>query len=354
LITTTADLLTNATRKKAALQAEFGNQLAAYCAGLLSHEEVSQVEHWLAKLEAIEPDALRTVGLRAQVLAKQGQAEQGAKNLLALAAKQENLAGPVAVMLERIRQPAQAEAMFKRYVAQSARPEAVLALAEFYGRQHRAQDALLVCEGTLKKCKIEQVGASAVFVLYATKSHAEQQTKVISWLEAELAAKPGSTALLTQLAAVRRLQKDYAAVITLYRRALEHDPNDTLTLNNLAWLLALKDKNGKEALSMIERAIELDGPQAELLDTRAVVYLTLADADKAVQDLEEAIAETPTAHRYFHLAQAHRIAQRRSAAGHAMRRAVELRLDEATIDPLELPAYRQMINDLNEKSASVR
>jgi hypothetical protein len=37
-----------------------------------------------------------------------------------------------------------------------------------------------------------------------------------------------------------------------------------------------------------------------------------------------------------------------------MRRAVELRLDEATIDPLELPAYRQMINDLNEKSASVR
>lgn len=356
LLTATQDLLASVTipRKKDALKAEFANQLAAYSAGLLRHNELSQLDHWLTRLEAIEPNTLRAVGLRAQALAKQGQAEQAAQNLLKLAASQDNLTGPVAVLLERIGQNTHAEAMFKSYIAQSARPEAALALAEFYGRQHRGQDALAICQGAMKNCRIEQVGASAVFVLYATKCSEADHAKVAGWLQTALDVNPKATALLTHLAAVRRLQQDYAQVIALYRQALDQDPRDTLTLNNLAWLLALEERKGAEALSMIQRAIELDGPQAEFLDTRAVAHLALGDSDNAVKDLDEAIAETPTAHRYFHLAQAHHIAQRRSAASQAFRRAVDLRLDETTIDPLELPAYRKMISDYSAKSASTR
>ncbi|MCI0682563.1 MAG: tetratricopeptide repeat protein [Gemmataceae bacterium] len=354
LLTLTQDAFANATRNKPALQTEFANQLAAYCNALVRHDDLAQFNHWLPRLEELEPNNVRTIGLRAQLLAKQGRAEKGANNLMALAAKQDQLAGPVAVLLERIGQLKPAEDMFKRYVSQSPRPEAALALAEFYGRQHRPQDAFAVCQGALKTCRIEQVGASAVFVLYATRCNAEQQRQVAGWLQAGLTAKSNATALMTQLAAVRRLQSDHAAVIALYRKALEHDPNDTLTLNNLAWLLALKDQNASEALSLIQRAIELDGPQSEYLDTRAVAYLTLGDAENAVKDLDEAIAETPTAHRYFHLAQAHQLAQRGTAAAHALQRAKDLGLSEATVDPLELPAYRQIMNDQPAKSASVR
>jgi tetratricopeptide (TPR) repeat protein len=341
VVNATAEALRNRAGDPA-LQKRYADQVASLCASLLRRDHLGEAEAWLAKLEEAEPDGIRSVGLRAQLLGKRNQSGQAVPELLALARDDEKLTGPVATLLEKIKQPKAAEEMYRKFVAQSKKPEAVLTLAAFLGRQDRADEALTLCEAALKTCRPDRVAEVAVLVLYTSKFTDGQCRRVAGWLQELIEKNPTSVALPTHLAAVRRLQKDYPGVITIYRRALERDANDTLTMNNLAWLQALSERNGGAALKTIQRAIELDGPQAELLDTRAVAYLTLGDARRAIQDLEEAIAETPTAHRYFHLAQAHWLAGDRASAFNAYDRGKRIGLTEATVDPLEVAAYRQL------------
>jgi tetratricopeptide (TPR) repeat protein len=336
-----------------AVQKKYADQLASFCAGLLRHDAANQAEFWLSKLEDLEPKSFRTVSLHAQLLGKRGQADKAVPELVALA-ERENQAVRVALLLEQLALVKDAEEMFQKNVAQSKRPEAVLTLAAFLGRQKRTNEALALCDAARKTCRFESVASVAVLVLYSGKSTEDQCRTVAGWLQAAIAQDSKAVSLLTHLAAVRRLQNDYAGVVALYRQALAQDSNDTLTLNNLAWLLALNDRDSAGALQAIQRAIELDGPQADLLDTRAVAYLAAGDAGKAVKDLEEAIAERPTAQRYFHLAQAHRLAKDRPAAMDAFQRALRLGINETTVDPLELTIYQQLRNELEAKSAAAR
>ncbi len=341
-------------RGKDARLRQYADKLTVFCVGLLRADAATQVEPWLAKLEEIEPKSLRSVGLRAQLLSKQGQADKAVPELLAFEKNQDKLTGSVAAVLEQIGQLKLAEEMYKKYVTQSMKPEANLTLAQFYGRQNRPDEALALCQSALKTCRMEQVASAAVLVLYTAKVNNDHCQRVAGWLQAAIQQNEKATELMTYLAAVRRLQKDYQSVIALYRQVLKHDPNDTLTLNNLAWLLALSERSAPEALTIINRAIELDGPQSELLDTRGVAYLINQDPKGALRDFEEAIAETPTAHRYFHLAQAHFLARNRSAAVDALQKAMRLKLTENTVDPLEISAYQQLHAELNVKSTAAR
>jgi tetratricopeptide (TPR) repeat protein len=130
---------------------------------------------------------------------------------------------------------------------------------------------------------------------------------------------------------------------------LQKNENDAGILNNVAWLLAMKERNGAEALKCIERAIELQGPIASRLDTRAMAYLALGKATEAVKDLEEAIAQAPSASHYFHLAQAyHKLANDshkvndRNNASLAWERAKLSGLREEMISSLELRMYQDL------------
>jgi regulator of sirC expression with transglutaminase-like and TPR domain len=115
-----------------------------------------------------------------------------------------------------------------------------------------------------------------------------------------------------------------------------------MALNNLAWLLALREPHTGEALDLIGRAIELVGPEAGLLDTRAMVYLKTGRSELAIRDLEAVLGATPTASAYFHLAQAQHLARNRAAAAVALRKARDMGLVAERIDPLERPAYERL------------
>jgi cellulose synthase operon protein C len=323
-------------RNKELLTKRYADQLTVYCAALLRHDAASKVEPWLEKLEALEPKSLRSVALRARLLDKQDRGAEAVDDLLALEKNDERVAGSVAGVLEQIGQAAKAEELYKKHIAQAKRPEASLALAAFYGRQKRMDEALAICEAALKTCKIDQVSSVAVLVLYTGSPTSQHLHRVANWIQAGIEREPKTTSLLSDLAAVRRLQQDYAGVIALYRESLKTNNTDTLMLNNLAWLVALSERNGTAALESIERAIELDGPQANLLDTRAVAYLA---------------NNQPTAHRYFHLAQAHHQAGEMAAARDVFQRGVRLGLAEDKVDPLERDAYRRLRSELDVKAA---
>src|SRR5205823_13386546 len=94
------------------------------------------------------------------------------------------------------------------------------------------------------------------------------------------------------------------------------------------------------------QAVSPAGPLPDRLDTRGCVYLAAGQADPAVQDFEQVVAEAPAAATYFHLAQAYRLAKNRGAAAQALRRAQAAGLAANRLHPLERQAYEELLTDL--------
>jgi tetratricopeptide (TPR) repeat protein len=97
-----------------------------------------------------------------------------------------------------------------------------------------------------------------------------------------------------------------------------------------------------EALELINRAIDLAGPSATLLDTRACVYQALGRTDDALADLSAAIARQPSAVWYFHAAIARRAAGDKSATREALAQAESLGLAASQLHPLEQSLLAQL------------
>ena len=143
----------------------------------------------------------------------------------------------------------------------------------------------------------------------------EQPLKPVeAHLKAAVQKEPKSVNLLVQLGDVLDLAGSYQEAEEKYREALKLEPNNVLALNNLAWLLAQRADRAEEALVLINKSIEKMGPRGELLDTRPVVYLKLGKTAEAEADLQEALKETSTPARNFHLAQVLALANNREAA----------------------------------------
>ncbi|HLA85568.1 MAG TPA: tetratricopeptide repeat protein [Thermoguttaceae bacterium] len=166
-------------------------------------------------------------------------------------------------------------------------------------------------------------------------------------LRAELRAREGAgIALLLAEAELMSIQRRYDEAEEDYRKVLAAEPNNVVALNNLAVFLSLRGLKLDEAFKMIDRAIELAGPVATLLDSRATVYLAQGKWQESLDDLSLALAEEPTAVRHFHQAQAYALGKKRAEALAAMARADRLGLKIEQLQPLERPSYRQLKEDL--------
>lgn len=75
-----------------------------------------------------------------------------------------------------------------------------------------------------------------------------------------------------------------------YKRALLHNADNVLVLNNYAYFLSLKDKDLDEALAMAERAVELQPNNASYVDTYAWVLHRLGRNDDAKRVMRQALA----------------------------------------------------------------
>jgi predicted Zn-dependent protease len=161
-----------------------------------------------------------------------------------------------------------------------------------------------------------------------------------------LARDSHSAALLITLADLRDFQGRYEEAEALYRQVLLKNDKNIFALNNLAWLLAMRDGRGQEALALINRAIDQVGPSPELLDTRGVIYLRMGQTENAIRDLEDALSQSPSASRYYHLAQARHQAKDRARAVLALREAKTLGLSEKSLHPLERSTYKPLTEEL--------
>src|SRR5262249_18163481 len=140
------------------------------------------------------------------------------------------------------------------------------------------------------------------------------------WLDAGFRENPDSISLNIVQGDLYDLQKRYDDAANIYRKLLKQSDlkgvQRAVVLNNLAYLEALAnvayleglaDKptgDAADALAAINEASDILGPNSDILDTRAVVYLSQKQYDKAIADLELSVTDSPTPSKYFHLAEA--------------------------------------------------
>jgi tetratricopeptide (TPR) repeat protein len=231
----------------------------------------------------------------------------------------------------------------------NADPEIIIAWISALARQQRWADALELADRASDRLPAETVGGMSVALLRSFRSNEEIRSRIDRRLRAAIQANPKSANLALQLADLLQIADRFEEAEALYRQVLTEQGRNFVALNNLSWLLALKPGKTKEALELINLAIDVAGPQPQLLDTRAVVYLAMDRSEPAITDLEQALADSPSAFRYFHLARAHRLAQRPEAAAQAFRKATEAGLELELLHPTERVAFREMSRDYEVK-----
>jgi tetratricopeptide (TPR) repeat protein len=313
---------------------------------LLRHGVNDEAELWLAKLEKLRPLAGETFELRARMLQSSGKSKEAVFLLLGWIKERPNQALNTALLLEQLGEVAAAEGVYRAHAAQSRTPQAALALAGFLARRNQLAEALDLCETAWGPCPPQTVAEAMVTMLYATTIDDAQCRRAALLLEKELQKNPKAAPLLFHLANVRSLQGDYEQAQHLYQESIEYDQTNSGPLINLAWLIARKDGAGTRALELLSRAISLDGPNPDFLDTQALAYLAAGQNDLAIKNLDDALGVSPSPLKYVHLAQAYLAAQRRSDAEVALRNAQTAGLDIKKLNPLERESCVRLLEAL--------
>ena len=316
--------------------------LAHYIHALLRHKQGEEAAGWVDRFAALGRPALETLELRARVAHASGKTAEAVRLIEEYVAEKASRLDAAARLLEQIGQAERAEPLYRELAARSKDPRNSLLFARHLARRGRLADALDLCEAAWKTCPPELVARVSVDALRGGKASPAQEERVERWLAEARRKDAKSLVLRLLLAEVQERRGRHDEAVAHYRKVLAQEPRNVIALNNLAFQLALRWDNSAKALSLIEEAVKEAGPQAELLDTRAVVYLTQGKADLAIEDLKRALAEAPSAGRYAHLAQAHQLKRDRLAARVAYRKACDLGLSEARVHPLERSQLRQL------------
>ena len=112
-------------------------------------------------------------------------------------------------------------------------------------------------------------------------------------LRQQIEAQPRNLQLYQNLAMVYQKVGKLREAVRTYEQLIRLDPNQSLALNNLAWLLATEEKEGlgdpKRALVLAKRAVALE-PSAMILDTLAEAYYVNGMAPEAIETIKQAIS----------------------------------------------------------------
>jgi cellulose synthase operon protein C len=344
-----------------ASQSRDPRHLVAYVAALLKHDEVSNAEVYLQRLEKVAANAFNTASLKADVFCAMNKPQEAFELLDGFVDKAN--ATPrdrptrmrmVADKLDRLgrqlTKPDQAslaakfassaESLYRTYVGEN--PGQDLVLAVFLGTRTKIDEALSILDRSQKTANVEEFCQACLLIVQGGKASKEQLQHIDRLLQAATKQHDKSVLPLLVTADLRTFQGQYAEAASNYRKVLEKAPDNHVALNNLAVLQALQGVNLEESLKLVNQAIEIAGPQGAMLDSRATVYTAMKDAQKALDDIKAAVADQETPVRLFHLAQAYELAGDMKAARETFDKAQRTGFTKELLQPLEVPAYERL------------
>ena len=214
----------------------------------IGHNQLDQADRWLTQLKQIEPQSLRAFELEAALLNARNRRPELLGLLEGRGRRQSpDQIGPVADLLNRYGFLREAEVAYKAFIAQDPRqPERVLALVPVLAGQGRTSEALKILSQDWTNCPSEKFAASALSLCDATSLDERQRHQVEALLVEAYEKRPDAVVLSTALATLWTKQGRFDEAESLYRRTLASNPMDAATLNDLAWLIALRDPNSIE------------------------------------------------------------------------------------------------------------
>jgi len=318
--------------------------------------DLGEVKSWLDSLERLgESDMLTESKVR--YLAKAGRSEEAVEVMSQaipsvadiLPEEVQRLLGAATVM-ESVELYDAAEEFLKRYIR--VKPEERLRLAAFYGRRLQLDDALFECEEALSDHSFTEVASIAQGVLRTCVAQVEIDdqhfSRVEGWINKALEEDVNRDVVRITLADLRDAQGRYDDAVKIYEQLLKdkklNERGRVTALNNLAFIYAVRDGNGKRAKPLIEEAMRILGPLPELLDTKAMVLLAMGDTEQSVSLLDSALQTSPDdSMLYFHKAKALKIANDMDGFFESMERAVAKGLNESKLPVLEHDSYRDLL-----------
>lgn len=334
--------------------------LQAFVQMLLQHEAApEEMAPWLQKLTALRPEDPITVILQARWQTRKGDTAAAVASLETLVPPSlpEEKVGrlaEVALALEGLQQAEKARPYWEKYAER--KPEGKLDLALFLGRQKEADRAWQVWQSAPASVPAGTVLAAALDLLTLEAQHGPLVPEHVAAVEASLEKlKAGSAEEQRQgevlLSRLWELQGRAEDLVRLYQRYLERpeltDPQRAQIWNNLAFVLAVHQRQGEQAVELVNRAMGVLGPGEALLDTRAMAYLAAGKLPEALADLQESIAVSPNGLKYYHLALVQQAAGDSRAAAESLHTASEkYHLTPAQVPALEQASYQKLLQAL--------
>ncbi|MEM8865391.1 MAG: tetratricopeptide repeat protein [Planctomycetota bacterium] len=318
---------------------------------------VSDAARQLKKLQELAPQAPSTLQLVVRVAGKLGKQKQALAAISKLLPRDPKSAKPEALislarLFTDLGDLKRAEALYR--AAANRQPTANLFLADFLGTHRDVGQAFELLDSLGDEVSQQLRIRTGLVIVRSRRDEVGDayDGRVNTWLEKALREDPESIPLQLQLAELRDMQQEYSEAADIYRDLLKQPELEgsarAVVLNNLGYLLALSAddaKSAEEAMGYVSEAIDILGPQADILDTRAVVYTALGQYQAAIADLELSVTDNPSASKYFHMARAQMLADNMSRAVKAWEQAVALGLSRESVAVVE----REQFDELEQK-----
>ena len=286
---------------------------------MIENDDVGEAERWVNRGHVIAPDNIKVIQTRVEWLKKRGRSAEAARVVREwvpeeINADNEDMLRQAGEILSGLGKSDESEKLLKQYVER--RPERRDLLGLMYAKTGQQDRALSLGDELLKENAKKWVPpvlslASEIIRQTEMKLTPEQRQRIRDWCDQAESLFPNATVMLSTKALLHKAAEETEKSELLYREALGRSGISAvqrgILANNLAFSLVMQNKSLDEARQFIDLSTSILGPQSELLDTSALIYMASKDYEKAVKELTTATLFGADAEIYFHLALAHQM-----------------------------------------------
>ncbi|MGE0374879.1 MAG: tetratricopeptide repeat protein [Planctomycetaceae bacterium] len=336
--------------------------IAGYLRRELDRGRWEGLDHWAQELESLQPEEFETVRLLSRIDVARSDVPAAAARLSAYSAsapdeagkraRSSQAAGVLAELAlshqfdEPVRRQLREQADTAYQELNPANPDVAIARANLLGRTGNLSQALDELERIRPTGSEVAVAAAAVQLMQSCEHDETDVKRIKEWVDASRRADPNSLFAIHVEEALQRIRGEYDDAIRLNGLILKTVPENAVALNNLAWLLSTRKQQHAEALQLIQRAVDVVGPTAFLLDTRGLIQLEQGDAAAAAKDFRTSWIQDKLPATRFHLARALMAAGDRESARYYLAAAVDAGLTVRDLEQIEGALLRKLCADL--------
>ncbi|MEX2138421.1 MAG: tetratricopeptide repeat protein [Pirellulales bacterium] len=330
----------------------------AYAEMLLRNGEYGDVENWLNLYDRTRKDNT-SLPIRVTLRVRQNRPQEA----VALIKRWIGPFGPkpwpqarlkqietAAALLQKLHLYADAEKYWRAYA--EVDPTRLILLAKCVGLYGDLDEAFSILEASVKHSSPQAALVFGMQILRARKADARENhfQHLGRWYQAALQPQPDNPALEMLLGDIWEIRGELDKAEQGYRKLLQRNNLDPVLraglANNLAFILSAQNKNTDEAVELIESAMDVYGPNSDLLDTRGVVYLAAGKPQVALADFKEAVLD-PSAMKWVHLALAQNATGDQAGARSSLKKAQDMELKREDLYEVEWTRYEQLARELD-------